>query len=409
MFTSHGYTAAPTSPLSGWSKPAWETEWSTFESWDPAWDDGTDASGLTWAQHIYQGLTGANLSAFLYWWGSTTPAENGDNEGLIQINGSTVTPSGRLWAFANYSRYVHPGAVRIAATSSNSAVDLAAFKNTDGTVAIVALNTGTSADPITYSVSGTGTPNGATVTPYLTNAAATWPRRPPRRSAAARSAPRSRPAPWSPTCWAAPASEAAATPSPSPARATRPAPWAPRPACRSTRRTRPSGQTLSYAATGLPAGLSINSSTGLISGTPTTAGTSTVTVTATDGTGASGSATFSWTISSSGGGGGAACQVVYTTQSQWTGGFVAQVNITNTGSSAINGWTLGFTFPGDQKITTAWNGTATQSGETVSITNASYNGALAAGQSTSVGFQGTWASSDAAPTAFTLNGATCTT
>ena len=58
VFTSHGYTAAPTSPLSGWSKPAWETEWSTFESWDPAWDDGTDASGLTWAQHIYQGLTG---------------------------------------------------------------------------------------------------------------------------------------------------------------------------------------------------------------------------------------------------------------------------------------------------------------------------------------------------------------
>ena len=169
VFTSHGYTAAPTSPLSGWSKPAWETEWSTFESWDPAWDDGTDASGLTWAQHIYQGLTGANLGAFLYWWGSTTPSENGDNEGLIQINGSTVTPSGRLWAFANYSRYVHPGAVRIGAASSNSAVDLAAFKNTDGTVAVVALNTGTSADPVTYSVSGTGTPNGATVTPYLTN------------------------------------------------------------------------------------------------------------------------------------------------------------------------------------------------------------------------------------------------
>ena len=63
-----------------------------------------------------------------------------------------------------------------------------------------------------------------------------------------------------------------------------------------------SGQTLSYAATGLPAGLSISSSTGLISGTPTTAGTSNVTVTATDTTGASGSASFTWTVTSSGGG-----------------------------------------------------------------------------------------------------------
>ncbi len=59
-----------------------------------------------------------------------------------------------------------------------------------------------------------------------------------------------------------------------------------------------SGQTLTYSATGLPAGLSINSSSGRISGTPTTVGTRSVTVTATDTTGASGSASFTWTISS---------------------------------------------------------------------------------------------------------------
>jgi hypothetical protein len=63
-----------------------------------------------------------------------------------------------------------------------------------------------------------------------------------------------------------------------------------------------SGQTLSYSASGLPAGLSINSSTGLISGTPTTANAYTVTVTATDTTGAHGSTTFTWTIGSGSGG-----------------------------------------------------------------------------------------------------------
>jgi Putative Ig domain len=63
-----------------------------------------------------------------------------------------------------------------------------------------------------------------------------------------------------------------------------------------------SGQTLTYSATGLPAGLSINSSTGLISGTPTTAATYSVTAKATDTTGAFGTASFTWTISPVGGG-----------------------------------------------------------------------------------------------------------
>jgi serine protease len=57
-----------------------------------------------------------------------------------------------------------------------------------------------------------------------------------------------------------------------------------------------SGQALTYTATGLPPGLSISSS-GLISGLAEDTGTFNVTVTATDGTGASGSAAFTWTVS----------------------------------------------------------------------------------------------------------------
>ena len=60
------------------------------------------------------------------------------------------------------------------------------------------------------------------------------------------------------------------------------------------------GKALTYSASGLPAGLSISSS-GAVTGTPTTAGTSTVTVTASSGT-ASGSTTFSWTVNPAGGG-----------------------------------------------------------------------------------------------------------
>ncbi|MFE7954789.1 putative Ig domain-containing protein [Streptomyces sp. NPDC057413] len=61
------------------------------------------------------------------------------------------------------------------------------------------------------------------------------------------------------------------------------------------------GAALTYSASGLPTGLSINSSTGLVSGTASTAGTYQVTVTAADATGASGSASFTWTVGSSGG------------------------------------------------------------------------------------------------------------
>ncbi|MFI2200635.1 putative Ig domain-containing protein [Streptomyces sp. NPDC020192] len=67
---------------------------------------------------------------------------------------------------------------------------------------------------------------------------------------------------------------------------------------------------LTYSASGLPTGLSINGSTGLISGTASTAGTYQVTVTATDSTGASGSTSFTWTVGGGGGGGCTSAQLL---------------------------------------------------------------------------------------------------
>ncbi|MBV9849959.1 MAG: cellulose binding domain-containing protein, partial [Armatimonadetes bacterium] len=97
-------------------------------------------------------------------------------------------------------------------------------------------------------------------------------------------------------------------------------------------------------------------------------------------------------------------QVTYTVTNQWPGGFTANVTIQNNGP-AINGWTLTWTFPGDQRITNLWNGVYTQTGPNVSVSNASYNAVIPTGGSVSFGFQGTFGSSNANPTAFTLNGA----
>jgi Cellulose binding domain len=101
------------------------------------------------------------------------------------------------------------------------------------------------------------------------------------------------------------------------------------------------------------------------------------------------------------------CQVTYT-PSNWQGGFTANVTITNNSSSTISGWTLTFTFPGDQKITNAWNAAVTQTGASVTVTNLSYNATIPPGGSQSFGFQGSWATNDASPTSFSVNGMACT-
>ncbi|MEU8180804.1 glycoside hydrolase family 44 protein [Micromonospora sp. NPDC049047] len=103
----------------------------------------------------------------------------------------------------------------------------------------------------------------------------------------------------------------------------------------------------------------------------------------------------------------AGCTVGYTATS-WPGGFTASVTIKNTGATAIDGWKLAFDFPtSGQKVGQGWSATWKQTGTSVTADSMGWNGNLAPGASTSIGFNGTWSGNNPAPAAFTLNGQRC--
>jgi len=113
------------------------------------------------------------------------------------------------------------------------------------------------------------------------------------------------------------------------------------------------------------------------------------------------------TLAATGGGPGTGtCHVGYTITNAWSTGFQVALSIQNTGTLAINGWTLTWTFPSGQTIASLWNGTATQSGTTVTVRDAGYNANIAAGGSyNDAGFVGNGAGG--VPTSFSINGVVC--
>jgi lytic cellulose monooxygenase (C4-dehydrogenating) len=82
-----------------------------------------------------------------------------------------------------------------------------------------------------------------------------------------------------------------------------------------------------------------------------------------------------------------ACTVTYTAGSTWQGGYQGDVKVT-AGSAAIKSWTVRLSYGSAQTVQQGWNATVSASGSTVTATNAGYNGALAAGASTTFGFIG---------------------
>ncbi|MGC5050915.1 cellulase family glycosylhydrolase [Micromonospora sp. DT48] len=93
----------------------------------------------------------------------------------------------------------------------------------------------------------------------------------------------------------------------------------------------------------------------------------------------------------------AGCTATYSISNEWQGGFQGEVQVT-AGTSAIDGWTVRWTYANGQTVTQSWNATVTSSGSTVTARNVDYNGRLGAGASTTFGFLGSWNGTNPAPT-----------
>jgi hypothetical protein len=106
---------------------------------------------------------------------------------------------------------------------------------------------------------------------------------------------------------------------------------------------------------------------------------------------------------------GASCAVHYSLAGSWPGGFQGSVTITNNSTSAVNGWTLTWTWPSSgEQITQMWGASDTQTGTSVSATAASYDTTIgASGGTVNFGFLSNDSGTTPSPAAFYLNGSVC--
>ncbi|WP_211234792.1 cellulose binding domain-containing protein [Glycomyces arizonensis] len=100
------------------------------------------------------------------------------------------------------------------------------------------------------------------------------------------------------------------------------------------------------------------------------------------------------------------CEVTYTVLNEWPGGYTAGVEATNLGDP-VSSWTIEWDFADGQQVTNYWNADISQSGTSVSASDAGYNGSLDSGATIAFGFNGTYTSSNPVPDSFTFNGVDC--
>ncbi|MFF2326608.1 MULTISPECIES: PHB depolymerase family esterase [unclassified Streptomyces] len=102
------------------------------------------------------------------------------------------------------------------------------------------------------------------------------------------------------------------------------------------------------------------------------------------------------------------CRVGYTT-SAWNTGLTATITVTNTGSAPIGDWSLGFTLPSGQTITSGWGANYSPSSGAVTAGSLPYNSTIAPGAAVQIGFQASHTGNTGQPDSFTLNGTACST
>lgn len=86
----------------------------------------------------------------------------------------------------------------------------------------------------------------------------------------------------------------------------------------------------------------------------------------------------------------------------------SNITIANTGTTAIDGWSLVFALPDDQTITSGWNADYSPASGRVTARNASHNATITPGASVDIGFQAAHNGNSAPSSSCTLNGTACT-
>jgi len=95
------------------------------------------------------------------------------------------------------------------------------------------------------------------------------------------------------------------------------------------------------------------------------------------------------------------CAAAYGVTNDWGSGFTASLTISNNGTAAITGWTVTYSYAGNQTLSSGWNGAWTQSGKAVTVANESYNGSLGAGATATAGANFNYSGTNTAPTSVT--------